>query len=82
MPLAEVVTLYDTDVRDTAGVLRNLADAIEDGEYGDVSTVGVVVMGDEMHCFSAGNDSEAAMVALLFNAAALRLARAVEELGR
>lgn len=43
MPLAEVVTLYDTNPNDVPGMLRDLADQIESGLHGeDVSLVAIV----------------------------------------
>jgi hypothetical protein len=76
---AEIVTLYKSNIRDVPGTLREVADEIERGDYGDVSTLGVAVMGDRLEVFGAGDDSLGPSVALLFNAAALRIARAIEE---
>lgn len=69
------------DYRDPVKALRNLADEIEAGEHGDVSSCGVVLMGDQMEVFGSGIDSDGPTIALLFNAAAHRFAREIEEYG-
>lgn len=80
--LAEVVQLYDSNIRDPAATLRKIADSIEAGEYGDVGCVVVALLGDTMECFGAGPDSEGASAALLFHAAFMRLSGAVEGHGK
>lgn len=68
--------------RDPVKALRNLANDIEAGRYGDVSSCGVVIFGDTMEVFGSGSDSEAPTIALLFSAAAHRFAREIEHHGR
>jgi hypothetical protein len=85
-PTLKVVTLHESTLRDVPAKLRQLADAIEAGEHGDVSCCGVAIMGSTMEAFGFGDgimkDSVAPSVALLFQAAALRLVREVEQAGR
>lgn len=78
----KVVTLHESNFRDPAATLREIAKSIENGEYGGVGTVAVVVLGDTMHVFGAGPDAEAPVIALLLNAGALRFAKAIEEHGQ
>jgi hypothetical protein len=78
----KVVTLNETNFRDAAATLRQIADEIEAGEYGEVGCVGVALLGDTMEVFGAGPDSEAPAVAMLLHAGFLRLSRALEEHGR
>lgn len=70
------------DYRDTVKALRNLANNIEAGKYGEVGSCGVVVMGDRMEVFGSGIDSTGPAIALLFSAAAHRFAREIEEHGK
>jgi hypothetical protein len=44
---AEVVDLYKHNFRDPVATLREIADRIDSGEYKDVRTVAIVVVGDE-----------------------------------
>lgn len=81
-PDLKVVTLAKSNFRDPVATLRELANDIESGAYGPVGCVAVAVLGEEMHCFGMGVDSEAGSVALLFSAAHLRFARCLEERGR
>lgn len=77
-----VVTLQESNYRQAAPTLRLIADAIENGEYGRVGCVAIAVLGDQLHVFGSGPDSESSSVALLLQAANLRLARALEEHGK
>lgn len=70
------------DSRDPAKALRNLADKIEAGQFGEVTSCAVAVFGDTMGVFGSGSDSEAPTIALLFSAAAHRFAREIERHGR
>lgn len=77
----KVVDLPVTDLRDPAKVLRRIADEIDAGDYGIVTSLGVVSYGDTLEVFGAGQDSQGTTIALLFNAAALRFAREIEQNG-
>lgn len=78
----KVVNFPVPDYREPVKALRNLADQIEAGDFGKVTSCGVVVFGDKMSIFGYGADSEAPTIALLFSAAAQRFAREIEEHGR
>lgn len=82
MPIAEVVTLYESNFREPVATLRKIADDIEAGVYGEVGAIGVALLGDTMECFGAGIDSEAPGIALLFHAAFSRLSNAIEQHGK
>lgn len=81
-PHLKVVTLQESNFRDPVATLRNIADALEQGEYGDVGCVAVALLGDTMEVFGAGPDSEGPSVALLLHAGFMRLSQAVEEHGK
>ena len=55
--LAEVRKLFDHDLRDVVAKLRLLADDIESGKYGDVGTLAVAMLADELNVFSWGRES-------------------------
>ncbi len=76
-----IITLYKSNFRDPASMLRVIADAIEAGQYGDVGCIGVTLLGDTMECFGGGTDGDAPSVAGLFAAAHLRLIKALESHG-
>jgi hypothetical protein len=71
--MAEVVTLYQNNFRDPVFSLRAIADEIDEGKYGEVGCVGIVVMGDTTEVFGAGPDSEGPSVATLLYAGFLKL---------
>lgn len=81
-PELKVVTAYPSNFRDPAATLRVLADDIQAGKYGDVGTVGVVLLGNTLEVFGMGKDSEGPSVGLLLHSGFLRLSRALEEHGR
>jgi hypothetical protein len=70
------------DYKDPVKALRNLADDIEAGRFGEVGSCGVVIFGDEMHVYGSGADSGACTIALLFSAAAHRFAAEIEAHGK
>lgn len=80
--VAEVVTLHQSNFRDPVATLRQIADGIESGVYGDVGCVAVALRGDSMEVFGAGEDSEAPSVAMLLHAGFMRLSNAIEGHGR
>ena len=77
-----VVQFPTPDYKDPVKALRNLADEIEAGEFGDVTTCAIALFGERLDVFASGPDSEAPTVALLFSAAAHRFAREIEEFGK
>lgn len=82
MPELKVVTLQDSNFRDPVATLRKIADEIESGNYGEIGTVGVVLLGNTMEVFGFGADSEAPSVALLLHAGFMRLSKSIEEHGQ
>ena len=79
---AQLVSFPVPDHRCPIKALRNLADDIERGDFGEVNSCGIVVFGDSMKVFASGVDSDGPTIALLFSAAAHRFAREIEEHGR
>jgi hypothetical protein len=82
MSLAEVTTIYPSNFRDPVPMLRNLADAIESGKYGDVGCVAVSLLGDEMYVFGWGRDSESPSVHLMLCAGARYLEQGLLDHGK
>lgn len=78
----KVVQFPVPDYKNPVTMLRNLADVIEAGEYGEVHTIAIATFGETLEVFGGGSDSEAPTVALLFSAAANRFAREIEQYGR
>jgi hypothetical protein len=78
----KIVPLYESNYRDPVATLREIADEIEAGKYGDVREVAVVVYGDTLEAFGAGAEHDGATIALLFQAAAHRMIREVANHGR
>lgn len=78
----KVVTLNESNFRDPVAGLRSLADQVENGEFGEVGQIGIVLLGDQMEIFGYGSDCEAPSIALMFQAAVLRFATTIEQHGK
>lgn len=62
------------EYKDPVQMLRNLADNIEKGDYGNVETIAVALCADQGYeMFGGGRDSGMNDCAFLFSAAAARL---------
>lgn len=60
--------------KDPVKMLRNLADNIENGEYGDITTIVAATWGDTGVCmFSGGKDSDMFHATYLFGVAHTRM---------
>ncbi len=76
-----VVDFPLVNLRDVAGMLRNLADKIEANEYGDVGCCAVSMLADKLCVFGFGSDAQADAVICTLQAGALKLLRPVIEHG-
>ena len=76
-----VVVLHKSNFRQVSASLRDIADWVDAGEYGEVGCCGLVLLGNKMEVFGFGSDSEAPSVALLLHAGFLRLSKSIEEHG-
>jgi len=62
--------------KDPVQMLRNLADNIEAGKYGDVETIAIAIAADQGYeMFGGGRNSTMEACAFLYGAAHLRLSR-------
>lgn len=82
MALAEVVPLFESNFRDVPATLRTIADEIENGEWGEVTDATFLLLGDKLEIFGMGKNSDAGTTSLMLQAGLLRLARAVESIGK
>lgn len=82
----KVVQMRESTLRDVPAQLRQLADEIERGDHGEVTCAGAVIMGRSFQCFGWGDgihgDTVGPSVAMLFQAGALRILKAIEAHGR
>ncbi len=63
-----VSTIYKSNFRNVPETLRVIAKEIEDGMHAEVDLCGIVLLGSAgIEVFGAGEDSDAAKVALLFH---------------
>ena len=90
MPYETITHLRPVDIRpaeyrDPVHFLRNLADEIEKGQHGDVSTIAVAILtegaedGSPFAAFSGGRNSDLYRVASAFGAAQLRVLNLIRE---
>ena len=79
--MANLHIIHESTLRDPVAKLRELADSIEAGLYGDVGCVGVVLLGEKCEVFGFGPDSEAPSIALLLHAGFMKLSRSVADHG-
>jgi len=80
-PNLKVVSMRESNFRDTVVSLRRIADDIEAGKYGDVGSLGLVLFGDTVEVFGIGPTSETPTIALLLHAGFMRLSMALENYG-
>ena len=75
MPDLKVVgEIGPPNYKDPVKMLRRIADQIEDGEYGDVTTLVVATWGDEgVSTFGGGKDSDLYHCTYLFGVAHTRM---------
>lgn len=66
------------DYRDPVKMLRNLADDIENGDYGTVHTIAIATFGDAgLEVFGGGDDSVGPTVAMVFQAASMKMCQSL-----
>jgi len=82
MTSLNVVDFPVPEYRNPVKMLRNIADDIEAGIHGDITSITIVTFGETMEVFAGGSDADAPTCALLLNAASLRFAREIEGHGR
>lgn len=76
MQLKVVGEIKPPSYRDPVKMLRNIADSIEEGKYGNVQTIVVATFGDNgVDTFGGGKDSGLYACAYLFGCAQVRLLR-------
>ncbi|CAB4190542.1 hypothetical protein UFOVP1288_72 [uncultured Caudovirales phage] len=80
--LAEVVELYSSNHRDVIATLKVIIKNIEAGKYGAVHSAALVLDGDTVEVFGAGQECDGASIHLLLSAGALRLVTAAERKGK
>jgi len=76
---ATLHVLQDTTLRDEVAKLRELANAIEDGQYGDVGCVAVVLLGSTCEVFAFGADSDAPSAGMLLHAGFMKLSQVIAD---
>lgn len=83
MKLVENILEFNApDYRNPVKALRNLADQIEAGKFGEVGSCGVVIFGDTLEIFGSGAENDRQTISLLFAAAINRFAIQIEQQGR
>ncbi len=59
-------------------MLRNLANDIENGDYGTVHTIAIATFGDAgLEVFGGGDDSVGPTVAMVFQAASMKMCQSL-----
>ena len=66
------------EYKDPVQMLRNLADNIENGKYGEVNTIAIATFGDAgLEVFGGGADSVGPTVAMVFQAASMKMCQSL-----
>ena len=66
------------EYKDPVKMLRNLADDIENGDYGTVHTIAIATFGDAgLEVFGGGDDSVGPTVAMVFQAASMKMCQSL-----
>lgn len=72
-----IVVLRETNLQDIPSTLRNIADSIEDGEYGEAAGCVVVLDADQLEVFYTGTGEAAPNAHLLLHAGAGKMVQRV-----
>lgn len=67
--------IHETSLCDVPAKLRELAQSIENGVYGEIDCCAVATFGDELSIFGFGTDSKGLTAHCLFHAAAVKIAQ-------
>lgn len=68
------------EFKDPVRMLRNIADEIEAGDYGEVNTIAIATFGDAgLQLFGGGSDSLGPSVAMVFQAASIKMCQSLIE---
>ncbi len=66
------------EYKDPVKMLRNLANDIENGKYGGVTTIAIATFGDAgLEVFGGGIDSAGPTAAMVFQAASMKMCQAL-----
>ncbi len=76
-PDLKVVDIYESNYREVVPTLRKIAQQIEDGEFGEVGCLSLVLLGDTLEVFAMGKDSDAPSAALVLHAGVNKLSNAL-----
>lgn len=80
--MAIIGEIKPTRIIDPVQLLRSLADEIEAGDYGDVTTVSIATFGDTgLEVTGGGVDSSPPTIAMVFHAAANKMSNSLIEFG-
>jgi hypothetical protein len=80
-PELKVVEFPYTNITDIVASIRELADDIEAGLYGDVTAFGAALLGDKMEVFGFGGEG-APSIGLLLHAGFMRISASLERHGQ
>lgn len=80
--IAEVVTLYERNLRQVPEMLRALADDIAAGKYGEVSCCAISMLGDKLTVHAYGPDSAGPSAAIVLHAGFNQISESLEQHGR
>lgn len=80
-PNLTVVAFPHSSLVDVPTKLMELAEDIRNGTYGDVTALGIVLMGDKLHVFGFGREADGLSVSCLLRAGSLRIEKQLEEHG-
>ena len=66
------------EYKDPVKMLRNLADDIEQGKYGEVTCIAIATFGDDgLQVFGGGADSEGPVIAMMFQSASMKMCQSL-----
>lgn len=66
------------EYKDPVKMLRNLANDIEKGKYGEVTCIAIATFGDDgLQVFGGGDDSGGPTIAMVFQAASMKMCQSL-----
>jgi hypothetical protein len=78
----KVVTMRDHSLREVSAMLRQTAENIDAGQYGEIGTCAMVLFGDKINVFGFGPDASGPTVHIVLCAGAAELQQSLRDHGK
>ena len=78
--MPELVVMRETNLKDVSATLRNIADAIDNNEYGEVRAAALVLDAYKLEVFFTGDGESGTEAYLLFGMGQYKMAKLIYDM--